>query len=125
MDLRAAILRLCTALMLATSGACTKEADTQETRLSRANAYFSADQFDKAEKEYREVLRSTPNNPEALRRLGILYHEQGQLLQAYPLLKRAAELQSDDAEVQLKFGLTLTVARSVRRCAQCRSSGSR
>ena len=119
MNIRAAILRLCTVLMLATSGACTKEADTQETRLSRANAYFSADQFDKAEKEYREVLRSTPNNLDALRRLGILYHEQGQLLQAYPLLKRAAELQPDDAEVQLKFGLTLL---SLRQFADARSA---
>ena len=49
------------------------------------------------------MLRLAPEDPAALRQLGILYLEQGQIRQAYPLLKRSAELQPDDTEVQLKL----------------------
>jgi Tfp pilus assembly protein PilF len=97
-------------LAIASPG-CAKQEDTKDTRLSRANDYFAADQYDKAEKEFREVLRLAPNDPVALRQLGILYHDQGQLLQAYPLLKQAAERLPDEQEVQLKLGLTLLVLR--------------
>ena len=90
---------------------CSKTGDSKEVLLSRANDYFAADQYNKAEKEYREVLRLAPTDPVALGQLGILYHEQGQIQQAYPLLKKAAELKPDDREVQLKFGLTLLALR--------------
>ena len=45
-----------------------------------------------------------PDDPIALRQLAILYRDQGQLPQAYPLLRKAAEQQPDDADVQLKLG---------------------
>lgn len=92
-------------LTIAGSG-CAKDEDTLETRLARANDYFAADQYDKATTEYREVLRLAPTDPVALRRLGIIYHDQGQIVQAYPLLKEATELLPEDFEAQLKFGLT-------------------
>ena len=92
-------------LTIAGSG-CAKDEDTLETRLARANDYFAADQYDKATTEYREVLRLAPTDPVALRRLGIIYHDQGQIVQAYPLLKEATELLPEDSEAQLKFGLT-------------------
>ena len=93
-------------LTIAGSG-CAKDEDTLETRLARANDYFAADQYDKATTEYREVLRLAPTDPVALRRLGIIYHDQGQIVQAYPLLKEATELLPEDSEAQLKFGFTL------------------
>src|SRR5947209_5255430 len=105
-------------LAVASSG-CAKQEDTKETRLARANDYFAADQYDKAEKEFREVLRLAPNDPVALRQLGILYHDQGQIVQAYPPLKKAAELLPEDSEVQLKLGLTLL---SLRQFAEARDS---
>jgi tetratricopeptide (TPR) repeat protein len=91
---------------------CAKEEDSKEQRLSRANDYLAAQQYDKAEKEYREVLRLAPEDPTALRQLGVIYVQQGQMLQAYPLLKKSSELQPDDSEIQLKLATVLLAGRS-------------
>jgi tetratricopeptide (TPR) repeat protein len=105
-------LRLAFALsFLVMSSGCAKEEANKDLLLSRANDYFIANQYEKAEKEYREVLRLASTDPVALRRLGIIYHDQGQLPQAYPYLKQAAELNPDDPEVHLKLGLTLLAFR--------------
>lgn len=104
-------LLIAVSLLGIASAGCSKEADTKETRLSRASNYFSADQFDKAEKEYREILTSTPSDPVALSKLGIIYYEQGQLPQAFPLLKQATERMPDNVDVRIKFGLTLFALR--------------
>src|SRR6516165_3459705 len=90
---------------------CAKE-DSKEQRLSRANDYLAAQQYDKAEKEYREVLRLAPEDSTALRQLGGIYVQQGQMLQAYPLLKKSSELQPDDSEIQLKLATVLLAGRS-------------
>jgi tetratricopeptide (TPR) repeat protein len=86
---------------------CAKQEDSKEQRLSRANDYLAAEQYDKAEKEYREVLRIAPEDPAALRQLGIIYLDQGQNRQAYPLLKKSSELQPDDPEIQVKLATVL------------------
>ena len=91
---------------------CSENVDTKkEAVLARANGYFAADQYDKAEKEYRELLRLAPADAVAQRQLGIIYHDQQQILQAYPLLKQAAELLPEDLELQLKLGLTYLYGR--------------
>jgi tetratricopeptide (TPR) repeat protein len=100
-------------LAIASSG-CSKQQDTKEADLSRANDYFAAEQYDKAEKEYRDVLRLAPADPIAERQLGIIYYDQGQLPQAYSLLKKSAERQPDDLELQLKLGLTYLSARDYK-----------
>src|SRR6516225_9073887 len=98
-------LRLIFALCLAaiTSVACSKDEPTKEQLLSRADAAFAAEQYDKAEKEYREVLRLAPDDPVALRQLSTIYLDQGQVAQAYPLIQKSAELQPDDPEIQLQL----------------------
>ena len=53
----------------------------------------------------------------ALRQLGAIFLDQGQLIQAYPLLKQAADLQPDDPELQLKFG---QAALALRQLTQAR-----
>src|SRR5262249_30480077 len=100
-------LALALAVVAITSFGCAKEPDTWEQHLSRANDYSAAQQWDKAAKEYREVLRLAPENPAALRQLAVLYLDRGQTLQAYPLLKKISELQPDDAEIQVKIGTIL------------------
>jgi tetratricopeptide (TPR) repeat protein len=114
-------LRLFFALfLLAIPGSgCSKQQDTKEAQLSRANDYFAADQYDKAEKEYRNVLSVAPTDPVAQRQLAIIYYDQGQFPQAYSLLKKSAELQPDDLEVQLKFGQLLL---SLREYEQARDA---
>src|SRR5438874_4857497 len=84
------VFTLC-ALAVATSG-CSKGEPTTDELLSRANEALAADHLEKAEKGYRDVLAAAPEDPAALRQLGILYYEQEQFPQAYPLLKKAAEL---------------------------------
>ena len=63
-----------------------------------------------------EVLRLAPNNPVAQRQLGILYFDQGQLRQAFPLLKRAADGEPNNLDLQLKL---------VRACGLSRNCGGR
>ena len=92
-----------------TAGGCSK-APTKDELLARANDDFAAQQYDRAEKAYREVLRLSPDDPAALRQLALIYYDQAQLPQAYELLKRAAELRPDDLELLLDVGQTsLTV----------------
>src|SRR5262245_3002160 len=96
---------------------CSKSKEPEETRegrLSRANDYFSSEQYSKAEKEYREVLRLTPDDAVAQRQLGIIYFDQGQLLQAYPLLKKSAELDPSNSELQLRLGQAHLILREFR-----------
>jgi tetratricopeptide (TPR) repeat protein len=100
-------LVLALAVVAMASFGCAQEQDTWERHLSRANDYAAAQQWDKAEKEYREVLRLAPENPATLRQLGMLYLDRGQTLRAYPLLKKSSELQPDDAEIQVKIGTIL------------------
>jgi tetratricopeptide (TPR) repeat protein len=97
------ILVLC--LVAVASAGCSKDEPTKDQIMSRANDALAAEQYDKAEKEYRDVLRLAPEDPAALRQLGTIYLDQGQVLQAYPLLKKLSELQPDDPEIQLKLGL--------------------
>jgi tetratricopeptide (TPR) repeat protein len=94
-------------LIAIASCSCSKKEDSKETHLLRAKDYFAAAQYDKAETEYREVLRVDPADAAALRDLGIMYQDQGQSPQAVPLLRKAAELLPDDPDLQLKFGTNL------------------
>jgi Flp pilus assembly protein TadD len=90
-------------LALSCAGCSGAAAPTKDELLSRAKEEFTAGQYERAEKDYREVLRLAQDDPVAVRQLAIIYHNQGQL-QAYPLLKKAAELDPEDLEVQLDFG---------------------
>ena len=101
----APIFALC--LVALTTTGCSRGEPTKEELLARANAALTAAQFDKAEKEYRGVLARDQGDPVAIRQLGIIYYDQGQLPQASALLKKAAELRPDDAEVQLKLAQLL------------------
>jgi tetratricopeptide (TPR) repeat protein len=97
-------------LAIATAG-CSKNEPTKEELLSRAEAAFAAGQWDKAEMDYRKVLSLAPEDLVALRQLGMIYLDQGQIVQAYPVLKKGAELQPDDPEIQLKLGMIYLAGR--------------
>jgi tetratricopeptide (TPR) repeat protein len=86
---------------------CSEKAPNKEQTLSRANEAFAAQRYIQAEKDYREILRRAPDDLGAMRQLGTLYYDQGQIAQAYPLLKKYAGLQPDDPDMQVKFGLAL------------------
>ena len=71
--------------------ACSK-APTKEELLARAKEAAAAQDYVQAEKDYRAVLRLSPGDPAAVRELAAIYHNQRQLAQSYPLLKKAAEV---------------------------------
>jgi tetratricopeptide (TPR) repeat protein len=90
--------------LFAVASACSKSGPTKEQLLSRASDEAAAGQYAKAEADYREILRASPEDAQAAGRLGMLHYDQGQLMQAFPLLKRAAEARPNDADLQLKLG---------------------
>ena len=113
------MLPLCLAAVM--SAGCSKDEPTKDELLSRAEAAFAAGQWDKAEMDYRKVLSLAPEDQAALRQLGIIYLDQGQIMQAYPLLKKFVDLQPDDPEIQLKLG---TIYLAVRDYKQARDAAS-
>src|SRR5437867_2221906 len=97
---------LSVALLIAMAGtSCSREAK-KNRHLERANRYFQAEQYEKAEIEYLNALRFDRQNPVAGARLGMICFEQGRLPAAYSLLRKAEQSQPDNLEVRLKLGLT-------------------
>ena len=72
--------------------------------LKRADRYFNSGQYDQAEIEYKNVLRNAPQNAQAWSRLGVIYFDQGRLLEAAQILGRAQQLATNNFEVRLKLG---------------------
>lgn len=84
---------------------CTAKAK-QAWHTRRADRYFAAGQYDKAEIEYIKVLRAAPNNLPATRRLGLIYAAEGRPLPAIQLLSKAQGMDTNDLEVRLTLGRT-------------------
>jgi tetratricopeptide (TPR) repeat protein len=75
--------------------------------IAQANKDFEAQQYDRAEIEYRSALQIPPPNPLAIRQLGLVYFEEGKTSDAYRLLSRAAQIEPQNPEVQQKLALIL------------------
>ena len=86
-------------------------AEAKKSRLlSRADRYFDSGDYDKAKIEYLNVLRADPQNAAAIRRLGIIWYEQGAPLRAAPFLLKTRELVPDDIDSRTKLGLVFLSA---------------
>ena len=77
-------------LIAVATACCSKAPPTKDELLAQAKDDLAAEQYLRAETRYREILRVAPDDPEARRQLALIYYDQGQLPQAYPLLKKAA-----------------------------------
>ncbi len=73
--------------------------------LQKANRYFDAGQYDQAEIEYINVLRSDHENAQAITRLGDIYFEEGRPQKAGPFIFKGRELATNDLDLHLKLGL--------------------
>jgi len=71
---------------------------------ARADKYFDAGQYSRAEVEYLNAAKLDQNDSRAVSRLGLIYFEQGRLARAYPFLNRARELDPNNLSVRLKKG---------------------
>ncbi len=97
------IVTLALALALFSSTGCTRQA-RMERHLSRANKYYESHELAKAEIEYLNVLKLKPLQPDAINRLGLIYHDQGKFRQAVPFLLKTEELEPDNLDVREKMG---------------------
>jgi tetratricopeptide (TPR) repeat protein len=70
----------------------------------RADKYFAAGDYSKAEVEYLIALRLSEGNAHAISRLGDIYYEQGRFRRAYSFLAKACELVTNDLNLHVKLG---------------------
>ena len=109
-------------LAAAAGGGCTKSA--RRTRaLERADHYFEAAQYDKAEAAYVEAARMMyPPSPIALRQLGFIYMEEGRPAVALWPLQQAAKAEPENAAVQIKLA---GACQSLHRFAEAKEAATR
>jgi tetratricopeptide (TPR) repeat protein len=98
-------------LLAAVGTGCSSKETKAAKHLERANRYFDAKDYDKAEIEYRNVLNNSQSDRSAIRQLGFIYYEQGKLPQAFALLQKAKELEPDNLDVRQKLGAFHLVGR--------------
>jgi tetratricopeptide (TPR) repeat protein len=102
-----AALALC-AVFVAGCSAKAKMARHQQ----RADSYYAAGDFSKAEVEYLIALRLDVNNPHTMNRLADIYYQQGRFGRAFPYVKRASELASNNVDMQVKLGSIYIIMRN-------------
>lgn len=91
------------ALILGGSG-CTAE-QKKARRLAKANEYYKAGEYEKAEIEFKNVFQIEPENAEAIAKLGLIFFEQGRSGISAAFLLKAKQVQPDNLEVRLKLGM--------------------
>ncbi|MDZ4729034.1 MAG: tetratricopeptide repeat protein [Xanthomonadales bacterium] len=95
------------AVVIAASKALELDITADEARLSRAEAYRQAAQWDLALADYRQANKSMPNNPFILLGSGACMAGRGEYDEALHLLKKAVQIKPDLAEVRLNIALVL------------------
>lgn len=104
MNRRSSLLVLLAVVCIALGGAgCSKEAK-KSRHLERADRYFKAEDYEKAEIEYINALRLEPANLLATERLGLIAYQQGNAPKALYLLAKAAGQDTNNLDVRLKLG---------------------
>jgi tetratricopeptide (TPR) repeat protein len=72
--------------------------------LQRANKFLAANDYDRAEIEFLNVLHNDPLNAEAIGKLGNIYFDEGRIQHAAPYLAKGSELATNDLTLRLKLG---------------------
>lgn len=85
---------------------CSQQAKLEDL-LTKANESFASGDFRTAEIEYKNVLQIDSNIAEAVGNLGLIYHRQGRVLDAYPFLTHARNLAPDNLLYRSKLGTLL------------------
>ena len=91
------------ALVAAAGGGCTKAARTNRA-IDRADRYFQAGEYGKAEVAYSNAcLILRPPSPRALGQLGLVYAKEGRPAAALWCLQEAAKKEPDNAQIQTEL----------------------
>src|ERR1700744_4771540 len=96
------LLLALTAVLTLGGAGCTNKAK-KAYHEHRADKFYAAGQFDRAEIEDLNVLRNDPDSQKAYARLGDIYFQQGRLQSAGPFLYKASMLATNDTSVRLKL----------------------
>src|SRR4051812_35086043 len=94
-------LLLLSVFTLTLTPGCTKKSRI-EGHLKRADAYFEAKDFKKAEIEYLNVWKLDRANARAVKRLATIYYDQGNFKDAYAYLLGVRQLEPNDLESRIK-----------------------
>src|ERR1700728_417188 len=101
------------ACLLVLGSGCSKAAKAKRL-LASADRDYQAQQYDTAEIKYRGVLRLSNMNPAAIKRLGLLYADEGRPTQAYPYLMKSLEEDPNDVETEVKMAETWVTLGNLR-----------
>jgi tetratricopeptide (TPR) repeat protein len=98
---------LLVALMAATGGGCTKSARLNRA-LSKGDAAFAAEDYDKAEAAYKQAaMLISPPSTVAMRQLGLLYAAEGRPTATAVFLEKAVKDEPDNAKAQVELSSAL------------------
>ncbi len=89
-------------LGVALLGGCSAEA-RKNRALKRGDEFVAKNAYDRAEIEYLNALRDDAQSAHAMAGLGGIYLEQGRLARAFPLLKRATEIDPNDLRARARL----------------------
>src|SRR5450432_580185 len=95
---------LLAALLAAVNTGCSAKAKAA-AYLQKANRYFEAGQYDQAEIEYINALRSDHENFQAISRLADIYFEEGRVRKAAPFIIEGHKLATNDLDLNVKAGM--------------------
>jgi len=92
-------------LVLSAGGRLAGQA-TVDARLEHARKYEAQQNFAAAEEQYKQALEISPNNPEILKRLGILYQTEQKLQDSIGVFEQALALQPQYPEINFYVGVS-------------------
>ncbi|MEK0448198.1 MAG: hypothetical protein RL088_466 [Verrucomicrobiota bacterium] len=81
---------------------CSKKSKAEDHK-KRADSYFAAKDFAKAEIEYLNVLKQDRGNVDAIKRLAVIYFDRGKIQQALPYMMAVRELDKNDIATRIKI----------------------
>jgi putative PEP-CTERM system TPR-repeat lipoprotein len=100
------------AACLVVGSGCSRSPEAKKAQhLERGEKFFARKDYKDAVIEYRNVLRLEPANEVAIRKLGLAHYQAGELQEAFPYLRKAAELDPQNEDVSLKLATVYLVAR--------------
>ena len=109
--IRSAFILVAGACLVVGAG-CSRSPEAKKARhLERGEKFFARKDYKDAVIEYKNVLRLEPANAVAIRKLGLAHYQSGELQEAFPYLRRAAELDPQNEDVRLKLATVYLVAR--------------
>lgn len=110
---RLVCLILLSGLSLGVFPGCSKKSKAEDY-LKRAESYFAAKDFAKAEIEYLNVLKLDKANVASVKRLATIYFDQGKIQQGIPYILGVRELDKDDLGNRLRLAQIFLSARNLQ-----------